>query len=69
MTPHEIREARRKLGLTQAEMANWLGYGSKDRVSEIERGTRRPSGAVVLLLRAYLDGYRPAADPNAQPHD
>jgi transcriptional regulator with XRE-family HTH domain len=59
MTPAEVKQARSDLGLTQAEMAKWLGYPIASRVSELERGTRKPGAAVVLLLRAYLDGYRP----------
>ena len=58
MTPTEIRQARLALGLTQLQLAEWLGYPDKARVSELERGIRQPGAAVVLLLRAYLDGYR-----------
>lgn len=59
MTPAEIRQARQTLGLSASEMAKWLGYGSRVRVYELEAGKRNPSASVVLLLRAYLDGYRP----------
>ncbi len=58
MTPTEFKQARQSLGLTQAEMADWLGYGSNMRISEIERGLREPGAAVVLLLEAYLSGWR-----------
>ena len=58
MTPTEIRQARRALGLTQLQLAEWLGYPDKQRVSDLERGVRQPGAAVVLLLRAYLAGYR-----------
>ena len=63
MTPADIRAARDKLALTQAQFARVLGYGDVARVSELERGERRPGPAVVLLLRAYLGGYRPADWP------
>ena len=63
MTPAAIREARQSLGLSQAELALWLGYPLAARVSELERGTRKPGKAVVLLLQAYLAGYRPADWP------
>ena len=62
MTPADIREARRTLGLTGEQMGVLLGYGlpgARMRVSELERGVRVPSEAVLRLLRAYLDGYRP----------
>jgi DNA-binding transcriptional regulator YiaG len=67
MTPYEIREARRQLGLSQAELAPLLGYGDVARVSEIERGVRQPNAAVIRLLCAYLDGYRPQDWPH-HPH-
>ena len=63
MTPADIKQARSDLGLTQAQLAPLLGYALPDRISELERGTRNPSGAVVLLLRAYLSGYRPPEWP------
>lgn len=63
MTPAEIRTARQSLGLTQAQFALLLGYGAKSRIAELENGARAPSGAVVRLIRAYLDGYRPADWP------
>jgi transcriptional regulator with XRE-family HTH domain len=66
VTPAAIREARHTLGLTQAELARALGYGSVSRVAELERGARVPGGCVVRLLQAYLDGYRPADWPGTE---
>ena len=63
MTPVEIKQARQTLGLDQVQMAQVLGYGNKARVSEIENGLRFPNESVIRLLRAYLDGYRPADWP------
>ena len=63
MTPAEFREARQTLGLDQSQEADVLGYGAQARISEIERGARAPSASVLRLLRAYLDGYRPADWP------
>ena len=66
MTPTDIREARVKLGLTPPQMAVMLGYserGASERISEIENGVRKPDRSKVLLLEAYLDGYRPASWP------
>lgn len=59
MTPEAFRAARKRLGLTQAQAADMLGYGSKARVSEIERGIIHPGASVVRLLQAYLEGHRP----------
>lgn len=66
MDPDEIRAARLSLGLTQELMAPLLGYGDKMRVSEIELGRRKPSDAVVRLLVAYLEGYRPKDWPEEE---
>lgn len=59
MTAAEFREARQSLGLDQSQAARVLGYGAPSRISDVERGVRGVSEAVVRLLRAYLDGYRP----------
>jgi transcriptional regulator with XRE-family HTH domain len=59
MTPISIREARKSLGLTQSQFADVIGYNDKTAVSAVETGTRNPSDAVIRLIRAYLDGYRP----------
>jgi DNA-binding XRE family transcriptional regulator len=70
MTPTEIREARRELGLTQGQLAALL---DTDRQSvlrmELDPSAstfRRPAPRMVRLLRAYLDGYRPADWPECQ---
>lgn len=59
MTPDEIRTALKALGLTQRQAAPMLGYGDQSRISDLVCGRENPSAAVVLLLRAYMDGYRP----------
>lgn len=59
MTPKQLCAARKSLGLTPAQIAPLLGYSSTSRVYEIENGRRNPSAAAIMLLRAYLDGYRP----------
>ena len=59
MTPAEIKALRKKFGMTQAKLAAILGYGSKTRIAELEAGTFAPGPAVIRLLRAYLEGYRP----------
>jgi transcriptional regulator with XRE-family HTH domain len=60
MSPNEFKEARRKLGLTQAELAYLLGYRGVMSISKIERGLSPlpDQSAGGRLLKAYLDGYR-----------
>lgn len=57
--PDDIKQARQTLGLTQAQMAEALGYSSQVRVAEIENGTRSADAGKIKLLRAYLSGYSP----------
>ena len=58
MTPAKFRELRRKLGLTQDQLAAVMGYGSQSRISEVEGGETVPAKAARLML-AYASGYRP----------
>lgn len=61
-TPERIRALRRRLHLTQAEMAQALGYTRHQSVSELENydpttgNGMQPSGAVAILLK-QLDHY------------
>lgn len=64
MSPDEIKHARKVLGLTQAQMAVVMGYADKTRISHIEAGREKISRQAELLLRAYLDGYRPDGWPS-----
>lgn len=64
MTPAEFKEARRKLGLTAAQIAALMGYGAAPRVYEIEAREAVPPQA-ARLMQAYLDGYRPSDWPSA----
>ena len=61
MTNQEFREIRERLGLTQAGLAAFLGYGSPMRISEFERSTNpRPvPDLLARLMIAYDEGYRP----------
>jgi DNA-binding transcriptional regulator YiaG len=63
MDPTEIRAQRKGLGLTQSQMAHVMGYGDRTRITEIENGRNNPSKSAVRLLKAYVDGYRPADWP------
>jgi len=59
MTPEQIREARKHLGLNQSQFAKLLGYSSNVRISELERGVFEINGAAARLISAYIEGYRP----------
>lgn len=65
MTPEQIREARKHLGLNQSQFAKLLGYSSNVRISELERGVFEINGAAARLIKAYLEGYRPNDWPDA----
>ena len=62
MTPAELGEARRKLGLTLEQMATLLGYSGTQRrqmMHKLETGLRELRPAQARLVSAYLAGYRP----------
>lgn len=64
MTPGATfsREARLRLGLTQSQMGQMLGYEGehvRQMVYEIERGQKPLRPCQRRLLEAYLSGYRP----------
>lgn len=66
MTPDQIKDARQSLGLSQEDMARMMGYRSKSRLSEIERGKKPISDAATRLLAAYMSGYRPEDWPKTE---
>ena len=52
-TPERLKALRKHVGMTQAQMGEYLGYskhGAQVRISELERGQKRVSGAVSRLL-------------------
>ena len=61
MINKEFKRIRTALGLTQAELADFLGYASAMRISEMERPTNpKPiPDLLARLMTAYADGYRP----------
>lgn len=65
MTPDEFRTIRKGLGLSQAALAERLGYRARVTVTEIEGGRCGITKALALLMIAYRDGYVPhAATPS-----
>lgn len=70
MTPHQLTEARRKLGLTLDQMARVLGYEgeqARSMVHNLETGRRELRPAQRRLVEAYLAGYRPKDWPSSAP--
>ncbi len=59
MTPAEIASARKALGLTQPQLAEVMGLGHGNRVSDWERGVKDINPQAARLLAAYISGYRP----------
>jgi hypothetical protein len=62
LTPIDLNEARRKLGLTLEELALMLGYAgphAKTLMWRIANGARVLREPQRRLVQAYLDGYRP----------
>jgi DNA-binding transcriptional regulator YiaG len=60
-----IQELRRRLGLTQQQLADELGVRQQT-VSEWETGVYRPRGASARMLRVVAEqrgGYRVDPDP------
>ena len=51
MTPHEVKALRRRLNLTQQQLATRLGVSRKT-VNAVERGRASPSTTLALALQA-----------------
>lgn len=67
MTPEEIKAVRQWLGITVSQLAVLLDTDPQTirrmEQSETANTFRKPAPRMVRLLRAYLDGYRPADWP------
>lgn len=67
MTPAEIKEARQSLGLSVGQLAALLDTDPQTvrRMEQREDAStfRKPAPRMARLLRAYLDGHRPADWP------
>lgn len=63
MTPDELRNAQRTLGLSASDMARMLDTDPQTwrrMVMREDASTfRRPAPRMLRLLEAYLSGYRP----------
>jgi DNA-binding transcriptional regulator YiaG len=60
MTPKQVKSLRKKLGITQSELARKLGVG-RSAVNNWERGSQSPLPMAVkfmkLLLQLHKEGY------------
>ncbi len=67
MTSAEIKAVRQWLGITVSQLAVLLDTDPQTirrmEQSETANTFRKPAPRMVRLLRAYLDGYRPADWP------
>lgn len=63
MTPAAFAEARKSLGLTQAQLAATMGLSAREILARWETGAHAIPPTAARLLQAYLDGYRPADWP------
>lgn len=64
MTNEEFRDAQKRLGLTDSELALVLGISNDQHIRRLksapDKGHHKPVQPWhVRLIRAYLDGYRP----------
>jgi transcriptional regulator with XRE-family HTH domain len=64
MTGDKVKQARKQLGLTQAQLAQVMGLTGKTYISKIENNTQPLGEVSIRLLKAYLAGYRPEDWPN-----
>jgi transcriptional regulator with XRE-family HTH domain len=68
MSGDELKAIRLRLGLTQRQLAQVLGYGHAMRISDFERGTNRVPipHHIALLMDAIDKGYRPEGWPQQE---
>lgn len=61
MTPDEVRESRRAMGMTQHQLATALRMGTdgKRSVRRWEAGDRPISGPASVAIEALMTGWRP----------
>jgi len=65
----KIAEWRRRSGLTQADLANRLGFKSRAHVSALESGAERVSAEIAIAIDRLTAGEVPVADLRPDLHD
>lgn len=66
-----LAKARQYLGFQRGTMANLLGYRGKNasvRMKELETGHRAIPASTLILMTAYVRGYRPDVWPERDIH-
>lgn len=56
MKPSALIKIRKKVNLGQKEMASLLGFSSQGTVSNLESGTRKPTGPIKMLYK-YIQRF------------
>ena len=63
MSGQDVKAIRESLGLTQDELARWLGLSGRSNVAHIEAGRKAITGPVRRLMELLRDSegrlYRP----------
>jgi transcriptional regulator with XRE-family HTH domain len=62
----DVRDLRRRLGLTQAQLADRLGT-DQSTVSRLETGQLAPRGPIGILLRQLAEEAAHLPDPGETP--
>jgi transcriptional regulator with XRE-family HTH domain len=51
LNPRDLKNLREKYNLSQKELARLFGLSGQARISEYERGIRKPSKQIILLYQ------------------
>ena len=57
LTPHEFREIRMSLGLTQQRMAETLGYEGRAAISQLENGFRDITPRTTITMNLLMEKH------------
>ncbi len=55
MSPAELMKLRESMGLTQDDLAKYLGLRHRSQVSQLEKGRTAIDGPVLRLLQILID--------------
>ena len=57
ITPHDFREMRMKLGLSQQKMAELLGYNTRSMICRLESGSRDITPRMTLTMNLLMEKH------------
>lgn len=63
MKPHQLREARNKLGISQTQMAAYMGIASDRSIRRWERDGAEVPAWAALIVRYWLRDLDEARNP------